>query len=317
MSRVVDVDSLLAALRISAVRRAGSVVWACCPVHIERTPSFFIRDDVTSSFHGASHCYGCGGSWFPPQLVQQLLGFKTQREAFEWLRTMPQIEQPIPRTVEVSSLPVFGKRLAQPREVEVPERAADWPERYLDYLRDRRVTDHQIEFWGLGFVPLRSSSELADRVYIPACDAGGRLLSYTCRAVGKGARRRYREPRREEGASAAAVFGELVWPALPKDVVLVTEGAFNAMAVERALPRPAAVAALMGSSLAPTQVLKLAGFARAVLLTDPDEAGDKAADALAGALGRYTQVRRVRLPEGQDCDSLPPDELRGILSAAL
>lgn len=311
MSRAVDVPSLLAALKIPVVRQAGTAVWCCCPVHGERTPSWFIRDDPGDRFHGSAHCYGCKGSWFPVQLAQVLLGLKTQQEAYEWLKTMPAIEQPLPRRIEVVSV-TSAPRLVVPSEV----RFERWHDRYADYLADRHVTPDQISRWGLGYVDRDSPSELADRVYLPALDAKGRLLSYTCRAVGK-ARRRYREPRREEGASDAAVFGELLWPSLGKDVVVVVEGAFNALAFEREAPRPAAFAALMGSSLHPLQVLKLSTFARVVIATDNDEAGQKVARELRGALCRYTQAELLLVPEGLDFDALPPEQLRDLLGRAL
>ncbi len=303
---------MLAALRIPVVRQAGEALWCNCPIHGERTPSFFVRLRPGDRFHGSSHCFGCSWSGFPVQLVQRLNGFKTQGEAFEWLRTMPQVEQPLPRRVEVVSVPLV-RQLAIPDAVEFDH----WPARYADYLLEiRKVTLEQRARWQLGYVDRESPSELADRVWIPAQDSGGRLLSYTARAVGK-ARRRYREPFRAEGASPAAVFGELLWPALPKDVVVVTEGAFNAMAVERCSPRPVAFAALMGSSLDTLQVLKLTQFARVLLATDPDKAGEKAARALRGALARYVSVDQLAIPVGQDCDSMEPEALRALLASAL
>lgn len=312
MSRVVDVPSLLAALKIPVVRQAGTAVWCCCPIHLERTPSWFIRDDPGDRFHGSSRCYGCKGGWFPVQLVQAMLGLKTQKEAYEWLRTMPTVEQPLPQRVEVVSR-VSSPRLVVPREV----RFDDWPDRYREYLTERRhMPWDQVMRWELGYVDRESPSELADRLFIPARDSQGTLLSYTCRAVGN-ARRRYREPRREEGASGAAVFGELLWPALPKGDVVVVEGAFNALAVERASPKPVAFAALMGSSLHPLQVMKLSRFPHVILATDPDSAGEKAAIALEGALARYCKVSRIRIPVGEDCDSMPEAQLRDLLGRAL
>lgn len=313
MTRAIDIPSLLEALRIPVVRQAGEVRWCCCPLHGERTPSWFIRENPGDRFHAAWHCYGCKESGWPVQLVQKMLNFKTQAEAFEWLRTMPMIDQPLPRRIEVVVTASQAVRLNVPEGVEFDE----WPDRYAEYLAiDRRVTLDQRQRWELGFVRRSTDSELADRVWIPARDSAGKLLSYTARAVGA-ARRRYREPRREEGASSRAIFGELLWPSLPRDVVVVTEGAFNALAVERQTPRPVAIAALMGSSLDPMQVMKLTAFARVVLATDPDKAGEKAARDLRAALVRYTSVTQMPLPTGNDCDSIEPERLTALLSSAL
>ncbi len=313
MSAQLAIPRLLDALGIPVVRQAGEVYWCCCPLpdHNERTPSWFIRERPGDRFHGAWHCYGCKESGWPVQLVQKLKGLETQREATTWLRTMPDAEVIVPRRVEVVAR-------EQRAELQIPGAVEfeDWPDRYADYLEKRRVTLEQRATWGLGFVPKDSDSELADRVWIPARDARGRLLSYTARAI-RPVRRRYREPFRSEGASSAAIFGELRWPELPSDTVVVVEGSFNAMACERNAPRPLAVAALMGSSLDPLQVLKLTRFTRVLLATDPDKAGEKAATELRGALSRYSKLEQLPIPVGQDCDSMDPDELRALLASRL
>jgi DNA primase len=312
VSKGIDVQALLAALKIPVVNQKGSLLWCCCPMHGERTPSFYIRDEPGDPYHAGWHCYGCKLSGFPVQLVQKLLGFATQREGFEWLRTMPEVERALPTTIRVVSKPVMESPLRVPDAV----RFDRWPERYTDYLSNRRVTLEQRERWGIGYVDRQSESDLADRVWIPARDAKGKLLSYTARAVGK-SRRRYREPHKDEGAQDGAVFGELYWADAPGDVVLVCEGGFNCLAAERVTPRPLALAALFGSSLDTLQVLKLSRFPRVLLATDPDKAGEAAAQALSGALVRYTRVDKLTLPVGEDCDSLPPEDLRALLASAL
>lgn len=320
MSRDVDVPSLLAALRIPVVRKAGEAYWCCCPSpdHTERTPSWFIRERPGDRFHASFHCFGCEFAGWPVQLVQKMLGLKTQREAFEWLRSMPTVEHPIPQRIEVVTIQP-KTALQVPAGVEFGP-LAEWPSRYREYLEGRQVVE-QVGAWGLGYVPTSAlgadgePSPLAGRVWIPAHDAGGRLVSYTARAIGP-AKRRYREPYAKEGASPAAIFGELRWPVLESKIVVVTEGAFNAMAVERIAPRTP-IAALMGSSLDTQQVLKLIRFAKVVLALDPDKAGLKANAKLRAALARYTRVVDVKIPAGQDCDSLPAPVLRALVDQAL
>jgi DNA primase len=313
VTKALDVPSLLDALNVNVQRHVGEVYWAPCPLpdHPEHTPSWFMRERPGDRFHGAWHCYGCKASGWPVQLVQLMLGLKTQKEAAVWLKTMPEIESPIPMRIEVVPVPRV-QALRVPREVEFEE----WPARFADYLAGRGVTESQRDGWGLGYVPKDSESELADRVWLPAHDMGGRLLSYTARAI-KPVRRRYREPFRSEGASDAAIFGEVRWPSVSKDVAIVAEGAFNVLALERVLPRPVALAALMGSSLDSLQVLKLSGFKRLLLATDPDKAGEKAAAALRAALARYCQIEQLPIPRGQDCDSMNPGDLEGLLASRL
>lgn len=320
MSRDIHVPSLLAALRIPIVRKAGEAYWCCCPSpdHTERTPSWFMRERPGDRFHASFHCFGCEFAGWPVQLVQKMLGLKTQAEAFNWLRDMPVVEQPIPSSIEVVILPT-KTALQVPPEVEFAP-FDQWPARYRDYLTGRSVVE-QATAWGLGYVPTNAigadgePSALAGRVWIPAHDAGGRLLSYTARAIGH-AKRRYREPYTKENASPAAIFGELRWPVLERQHVVVVEGAFNAMAVERVAPG-VAVAALMGSSLDPQQVLKLIRFGTVLLAFDPDKAGNKVRAQLRGQLARYVKTRDVMMPAGQDCDSLPAEQLRALVDQAL
>ena len=320
MSRDVHVPSLLAALRIPVVRKAGEAYWCCCPSpdHTERTPSWFMRERPGDRFHASFHCFGCEFAGWPVQLVQKMLGLKTQKEAFIWLRDMPIVEQPIPKSIEVVTL-APKTALQVPLEVEFKP-LDQWPGRYREYLADRHVVE-QATAWGLGYVPTNATgadgepSPLAGRVWIPAHDAGGRLLSYTARAIGP-AKRRYREPYAKENASPAAIFGELRWPVLPTDRVVVVEGAFNALAIERVAPG-IPVAALMGSSLDTQQVLKLIRFGTVLMAFDPDKAGLKARTQLRGQLARYVKTRDIAIPAGQDCDSLPAEQLRALVNQAL
>ncbi len=246
-------------------------------------------------------------------MAQRLLGLKTQKEAFLWLRDMPVIASPIPKSIEVVTL-------APKMALQIPEGVEfgpldEWPSRYREYVEGRHLTAVQVAAWGLGYVPRNSESPLADRIWIPAHDAGGRLLSYTARAIGA-ARRRYREPYAKEGASPAAIFGELRWPVQGREHVVVTEGALNSLAVERVAPG-VPVAALMGSSLDTQQVLKLIRFGVVLMAFDPDKAGNKVRAQLRGQLARYVKTRDIAIPAGQDCDSLPAEELRALVNHAL
>ncbi len=323
MSRDVDVARLLSALGVEVERRVGEQHWACCPHpdHIDRTPSWFMRERPGDRFHASFHCFGCQFSGRPVQLVCTLRGC-TQSEAYEWLREMPALEHPVPKRVEV----VSQTRSVLPgmHALRVPDEVRfDWDEpgarRYREYLEGRDVTASQVEAWGLGYVP-NDDSSLADRVWIPVRDGDGRLLSYTARAVASRAsraKRRYREPFDREGARKDAVFGEANWAHCKHAVVVVCEGAFNALAVERIAPPDIAIAALMGSSVDALQLLKLQRFERVVVATDPDRAGRKASNKLSSMLARYARVQSMALPDGQDCDSMPADELSALLGSVL
>jgi len=239
----------------------------------------------------------------------------TPKEAIDWLKEMPPTARPVPHAVELELRERFAG-LVMPDVVEFATLDA-WPDDARSYVLDvRKLTASQVVRWGLGFAPEGLAYEDGElegipRVVIPVRDGNGRLLSYTARAIVR-AKRKYREPAARERPSPAAVFGEEWWPS-ERSTVVVTEGAFNALAVERALP-DVAIAALMGSSLHPSQVSKLASFARVVVATDQDDAGRKAFTMLHDVLARHAVVARVLLPEGVDCDALEPAELARLVS---
>lgn len=112
----------------------------------------------------------------------------------------------------------------------------------------------------------------------------------------------------------------------------MTEGALNGMAVARGLDDFVFdVGAMGGSELFPAQVIKMSTYKLVIIMTDSDPAGDKAAPALAGMLGRYSRVIKPcppvapgkkreqrsdewgRLPDKKDALDVGRDYLRNIL----
>jgi len=150
---------------------------------------------------------------------------------------------------------------------------------------------------------------LAGRVWLPIRDVDGQLVSWQARTY-VGDTLRYLTPDR---TPVRVLCGAVHWPE-PEDreVVVVVEGPFDALAVDQAVRLP--VGALIGSNPHPLQAVALSTFKHVVVLTDADDAGDKAA-SLLGGLGRWTQVHRVRLPEKMDPGEAPPELLRDMLSA--
>ncbi len=295
MAWIVDVPELLARLGIEGKRR-GREVWACCPLHEERTPSWQIRDDEESpERHGRWRCLGAchtGGS--PTGLVMQLLGLGA-REAWAWIKSGAAREAVPPFEVEIVPGPPLRGAMRLPRGVIVAP-LCEWPSPARDYLvRDRGVTEDQVERWGLGYAV---DGRLAGRVVMPWRDERGKLLGYTARTFVDDAKK-YLEPDSDEGAEKSAVYGEEHWqPPGHRDTLVVVEGGFDGYAVERATGLP--FGALRGSQLLPGHLARLSTWQRVVIASDPDKAGKGLADALADALARYAVVTRPELPAGRD-----------------
>jgi DNA primase len=300
-----DVPRLLARLGIVATRQGREWVAICPnPGHKDRAPSWRIRDEVGSPRHGAHHCWPCGLGGGPPGLVVAMRGC-SYRDAYAWLGddAAPAIE--IPDRIETHVVNVHHRGFAFSLGVDFGA-LDEWPTPPRRYALSRGIEAWQVERWGIGYA---IEGRLSGRLVIAYRDADGIARGYTARDY-VGQDKRYLEPSSFENPDRNIMFGEQRW-SQSRDVVYVTEGAINALAVERAMPG-VSLAAIAGSELRTIQAAKLSSFDRVRILTDPDAAGDKAASYL-GALGRHCQVDRVRLPVGEDAASLSEEALRALL----
>lgn len=300
--RDVDVPALLARLGIKTTRR-GRSVWACCPFHEERTPSWRIWNDPSDTKHGTWKCFGScadGDNYGDVvSLVRRLLGLNDRAEAWRWIKGDAEAVRapPLRFSIEVEqSAP--RRRFELPAGVIVAP-VSEWVSPARAYLESRGVPAAQAERWGLGYAV---GGFMAGRIVIPARDHSGRLLNCTGRTFVRAAKR-YREPNESEGARKDAVFGEAFWPPLGKRrTVVLVEGAFDAMAVERAANM--FVAAPFGSEFLPGHAARLATFEEVVVASDPDKAGEKLWKAARDGLARWTRTRRAMLPDGMDASDL-------------
>lgn len=308
--RDVDVPQLLHALRLDA-KHEGDKWVARCPSgsHEDAHPSWEIIDAPGGEKHGLHTCYSCkyGGTAY--ELVALVLGVGNN-SAVDWIRERA-MGKPHPALgVEVKLLPLTRPVFRLPAEViEAP--LASWVTPARLYAQSRGIDAEQVSRWRLGYA---LEGRLHGRIVFPTVDAAGRVASYTARTF-VDSPKRYLNASNEEGPDLEVVYGERYWPQTGlRDTVVVTEGAINALAVERVV-LGMNVAVLNGSNVRLGQVMRLATFRRALLLTDPDPAGDRAAEMLMGALVRHVDVRRVRLPKGKDAATVHPQELSRVLQS--
>lgn len=217
---------------------------------------------------------------------------------------------PIVQSLAVQTT-LAGRGFKLPSEVTIAP-LSEWPETAQAYLAEKHpVTADQVERWGLGYA---TAGRLSGRIVVPAKDHRGVLQNYTARTFVESPKR-YLEPKRIEGPADGAVFGEEHWP--PKDqrkVVVICEGAFNALACERV--SKLSLGSLFGTTISLVSLSKLSSFQYGLLLTDPDLAGDRAAEKIQNAFARHVKLSRVQLPRGTDADSVSPQVLREALEEA-
>ncbi len=181
-----------------------------------------------------------------------------------------------------------------------------WPEDHRNYLKEERGILDQAVDWGIGYVTRCDCLKRRhrDRVVLPVLSEDGRVVSYTCRtAVDNPVR--YVEPKTEENADKAALYGAHLLRGVKR--AFVVEGPFDAIATHACIKKlkleGVAAVALRGSSPSTTVLERLSRFDTIYAMTDPDVAGRKALEALQ-TLGRHTKIVPVELPEKEDPSSL-------------
>ena len=170
------------------------------------------------------------------------------------------------------------------------------------------ITAEEVDRYGLGYAV---DGDLAGRIVIPWRGANGLVGGYSARSF-VGEEPKYKTPHESDKPDNGIMFGEHLWSKC--GTLIVTEGALNAMAVRRALgDYHFDVAAMGGSELFPIQIVKMSTYARILIMTDSDPAGDKAAIGLNDCLGRYAKTVRPRLPEKKDALDVGREYLRKLL----
>lgn len=299
------VEAVLRGLGVEG-RRRGQRVWARCPVHEEKSASWFIRLDGARA--GQHHCFACKFGGTLTALVAEVRGCD-QTDANDWIRSatagLHDREPVVSVSLKVS--PLTRRVFELPREVSIlPLR--EWHDIARRYAIERGITAAQVDEHGLG---VALDGRLAARIIFPVRDLDFVPIGYSARSFA-GDEPRYLTPHEMERADLGGIFGEHAWPPSIdlRSTVYVEEGAINALAVESAAKEPVFFGSLGGSELHPMQASKLATFKRVVIVSDPDIAGDKLAHQIESALARHTVVDRVRLPAKADPQSIGPAELR-------
>ncbi len=314
----VQIPLLLKALGIEATRR-GREWWALCPnpSHADRHPSWRIRDSPLSSKHGSFKCWPCSFGGGPGDLIAKVRDISLP-EALRWLEDLHKgLADAKPVDVfRWESMPLFREPFRLPPETLV-DPYESWPSVVRGYVEGRGITVDQVERYRLAYA---LHGRCAGRIIIPSCDVDGAIHNYTARTF-VGAEKRYLAADGREKPNLGCVFGEEFWPPLQPapdgtmrrpGAVAALEGAINGLAVERAVPDlPFAV--IDGSNPRVEHFAKLATFSDVLLLTDPDYAGEVAAEMLSCGLGRHTRVVRVIFPSGTDAQSMGEERLAQIL----
>ncbi len=316
--------------------RSGRESKGCCPFHGEKTPSFYVYDDHF-------HCFGCGehGDAITFVMKSQGAGFM---EAVESLAAEAGLEVPKASPAEAerearrASIHEVLQAAAKTYQdwLFAPGGAGA-----LSYLRERGLSEATIKKFGLGWsgegrgalaaavarqniqtdqlieAGLMKQSEAGrgpvdmffSRVMFPIQDRRGAITSFSGRILGDGQPKYVNGPETPAFSKRRSLFGvHFAREAVRKgEALIIVEGQMDVIALSQA-GFGGAVAPL-GTALTEEQLAEIWNLSpEPVICFDADKAGRKAAmravDLALAGLAPDRSLRFLRLPDGQDPDSL-------------
>ncbi len=338
------VDVVDIASGYTKLQRAGRKWKGLCPLHKEKTPSFNVDGEL-----GFFKCFGCGEGGDGIKL-HMLLSGDDFAAAMETLARRYGVPLPAPRASR-------SREREERDPEQVLEGACAWFREQLGrsaetkrYLERRKIPGEIAAGYELGYAPegwrnlipaLTPKFSLGDlldvglavrpdgggepydrfrnRLIFPIRNASGRLVGFGGRTLGD-------DPAKYLNTAETARFhkGSLLY-GLDRAKRAIRDRR-RALLVEGYIDVLAAVAcgiegtvAVMGTALTAEQARLLARFAEEVVLGyDGDDAGETACRrSLPVLLGAGLAVRRARLGEGEDPDSLRLARGRSALTGAV
>lgn len=332
------------------LKRNGREWKGLCPVHQEKTPSFYVNDDK-----GFAHCFGCGFHAGPIRWLTEVEGFEFL-EAVRHLSgaagmAMPERTQ----AAQERAARVAGIRPAlEAAQAFFAEHIA-WDPASMSavtkgvrhYLVQRGISRELAEAFGLGLAPEghsylarigigkedgvaaglmweadgRTGARFRGRIMVPVHDARGRIVGFGGRMLPgapEGVAKYVNSPDSEIFDKGRILFNlHRAAPAIRSAKrAVVVEGYFDVIAL--AGVGIAEAVAPMGTALTEAQMERLWQLTRApILMFDGDAAGRNAARrACERALPGIAPDRTLRvalIPGGQDPDDLARAEgARGV-----
>jgi DNA primase len=246
----------------------------CCPIHGEKTPSFFVYD-AGNKFK----CHGCQIHGDAIDLQSKITGRSTA-EALASLAdglSLGRIATPSPKVPEPKPVIVDTslERAARYHKALFSPAGA----RALDYAKARGLTDKDLLLYDVGFG--FAGDELSGRLTFAVYGADGQRLGWTGRALNSDDKMRYRHCRGLQTSKTLFGLQELK-PGGGR--VAVVEGTIDAIALNRS-GVPAVSSFTCRVSVAQARILTGLGFIP-VINFDDDEAGKKGAAESSAILTR-------------------------------
>ncbi len=331
------VDFVRLAGRYLQLKKRGKSYWALCPFHDEKTPSFSIDPD-----NGLYYCFGCkeGGNVFT--FLQKMEGLSFG-DALRKLAEEAGVDISQYRSSDGSSDETSRLREALELATSFYQKClqkARGSKEAKEYLEARQINAESIERWRLGYAPdgwdnllncatgrdyepslleragLVKAREGAEghydrfrkRIIFPITDVTGRPIGFGARVLDPEDEPKYlNSPETPLFSKRRCFFGlaEARSEVRSADTAVIVEGYTDVIMAHQAGVRGAL--AVLGTALTEEHARRLSRLCgRAILVFDPDEAGQKSAARSAEVLlNEEMEVRIAQLPAGLDpCDCI-------------
>ena len=338
------IDLILDTARIEEVvgdyvtlKRQGGSLWACCPFHNEKTPSFHV---VPS--RGIYKCFGCGKSG-------TAVGFLMEYEKLSYYEALRYLAKKY--NIEVKEEEETPEQLAARQRSESLMAVSEFARKFFcdqlkdgegravgyRYYRNRGITDATIEQWSLGWAPSGKSTfvdaaraagykdeyllaaglaiqtddqklidKFRERVMFPIHSVSGRVIAFSGRTLKAENQAKYvNSPETEIYIKSKNLLGIYFAKSeiAKKDRCILVEGNVDVVMMHQMGIRN--VVASCGTSLTEEQIRLIKRFTENItIMYDGDSAGLHAAvRAISLILKEGMNPRVVFLPDGDDPDS--------------
>lgn len=312
-----EIQDLLEDLHFEFVQRRGDEVWARCPYHDDRVPSWSINVAQDSDRWGLHSCLTCRedgtGKGNVVTLAKDILQLQNYKEALSWLEKYSGIETIDPESrLELS----LRKRLRKPRKNKTTRKGKSPAQLYTGFsyvqpgtdawrylVKERKVTREQIKKHGIKV----GRGRYGKRVVFPI-KLHSAILNFYARHISGG------EPKglyhKGKDTISETLYG-LEHADKLVDTCYLVEGVFDVLAVERALDAMGSswggnVFGTNGPMLHQAQARLLRHFKNVIVIPDMKGKAKSLAPSCKNLLTNAV-LWIVEVPRGKDPDdvSLP------------
>lgn len=226
-------------------------IYICCPFCEEQgtTPDTRFRLGI-NVVQGKFHCFNCDKRSSNPEYTWSELARALETGTLEAVSKLAKRESPKKKIELPPDFALVSNRTSE-----------HWNGVALRYLQRRNISSKQIVEKNIGFSTV---GEFRYRIIVPVY-YNGELEGIVARAFVLGL-----EPKYKNSIGQKVIYNI---PDKPRLSIVLTEGVFDALALEKSLRRYMDSGAVLGHSLTDKQMQQLSPYKNVVLWPDPDKAG--------------------------------------------